>query len=98
MGTEVVQNCCNKYSGYKNQHEKNKGDKKKIVIQNISICIEIKIESIFWLSILKKDKRILSLIIEVDDAKMVNMLIKKRLILDHTMHGCMRYNRTWKIK
>lgn len=46
-------------------------------MQNTRICISIKIESIFWLSILKKDKHTSSIIIEVDNAKMANILIEK---------------------
>lgn len=52
----------------------------------------IKIENIFWLFALKKDKYALLLVVEVDNAKMTNMLIEKRLVLDHILHRCMRYN------
>ena len=58
----------------------------------------MKIESIFWLSTLKKDRRSSSLVVEVDDAKMANMLIEEGLVLDHTLHGCMRYNPACRIK
>lgn len=61
------------------------------------MCTGIKIESIFWLSILKKNKCMLFLVIEIDDAKMANMLIEKRLVLDHTLHRYMRYNSIYKI-
>lgn len=36
--------------------------------------------------------------VEVDDAKMANMLIEEGLVLDHTLHGCIRYNPACKIK
>ena len=58
----------------------------------------MKIESIFWLSTLKKVKRTSSLVIEVDDANIANMLIEEELVLDHTIHKCIRYNPTCKIK
>ena len=72
--------------------EKMEETKEKVVTQNAGMCMGMKIGSIFWLSMLKKDKRIASLVIEIDDAKMANMLIEEGLILDHTLHGCMRYN------
>ncbi len=78
--------------------EKAEETKEKIVAQNASMCAGMKIESIFWLSALKKDRRISSLVIEVDDAKMANMLIEEGLVLDHTLHGCMRYNPACRIK
>ena len=78
--------------------EKAKETKEKIITQNSSICTWMKIESIFLLSLLKKDKRTSSLVIEVDDAKMTNTLIEKGLVLDHTLHGCMRYNLGFRIK
>ncbi len=58
----------------------------------------MKIESIFWLSALKKDKRTSSLVIEVDDAKIANTLMEEEPVLDHTLHGCMRYNPACRIK
>lgn len=58
----------------------------------------MKIESIFQLSALKKDRRSLSLVIEVANAKMANMLIKKGLVLDHTLDEYMRYNPICRIK
>ena len=78
--------------------EKVEETKEKIIMQNASICTRIKIKSIFWLSALKKDKRTSSLVIEVDDAKMVNTLIEEGLVLDHTLHRCMKYNLACKIK
>ena len=72
--------------------------KEKIAAQNASMCAGMKIESIFWLSALKKDRRTSSLVIEVDNAKMANMLIEEGLVLDHTLHGCMRYNPACRIK
>ena len=62
------------------------------------MCAGMKIESIFWLSALKKDKRTLSLVIKVDDAKMANMLIEEGLVLDYILHGYIRYNPAYKIK
>ncbi len=67
--------------------EKAEETKEKIVMQNASICTGITIESIFWLSALKKDKHTSSLVIEVDDAKMTNTLIEEGLVLDHILHG-----------
>lgn len=72
--------------------EKVEEKKEKIVPENASICTGMKIEGIFWLSALKKDRRTASLALEVDDAKMANTLIEEGLGLDHTLHGCMRYN------
>ena len=62
------------------------------------MCAGMKIESIFWLSVLKKDRRTLLLVIKVDNAKMANILIKEGMVLDHTLHGCKRYNPTCRIK
>lgn len=59
-----------------------------MIIQNASICTKIKIENIFWLSILKKDKCTAFLVIEIDDTKMANTLIEKELVFDHTLHRC----------
>ncbi len=70
--------------------EKAEETKEKIVAQNVSICAEMKIESIFWLSAMKKDRRILSLVVEVDDTKMANILIDEGLVFDHTLHRCIR--------
>lgn len=58
----------------------------------------MKIESIFCLSVLKKNSCILSLIIKINNVKMANMLIKKRLILDYILYKCMNYNLAYKIK
>lgn len=71
---------------------------KKIIAPYASMCAGIRIETIFWLSVLRKDKHILSLVIEVDNAKIANMLIVKELVLNHTLHRCMRYNPACKIK
>lgn len=78
--------------------KKAKETKEKIIMQNTSICTEMKIKSIFWFSTLKKDKHTSSLLIEVDSTKMANRLIKQKLVLDHTLYGCMRYNPACKIK
>lgn len=98
IGTEAVQDCRTGNSYCENRHGKSRRDKKKIVVQNASMCADMKIKRIFWLSALKKDKRTSSLVIEVDDAKMANMLIEEGLVLDHTLHGCMRYNPACRIK
>lgn len=50
------------------------------------MCTGMKIESFFWLSSTKKDGQTALLVIEVDDAKMANLLIEKELVLDHTLH------------
>ena len=78
--------------------EKAEETKEKIVMQNISMCANMKIESIFWLSILKKYRRTSLLVVEVDDAKIANILIEEGLVLDHTLHRCIRYNLACKIK
>ncbi len=77
---------------------KNQKRQEKIVTQNASMCTGMKIESIFWLSTSKKDRRTSSLVVEVADAKIANMLIEEGLVLDHTLHGCMRYNPACKMK
>lgn len=62
------------------------------------MCAGMKIESIFWLSKLKEDRPTLSVIIEVEDAKITNTLTQEELVSDHTRHGIMRYNPVCKIK
>lgn len=59
---------------------------------------EMKIESIFWLSLLKKNMHFLSLVIKVDNIKITNKLIIERLVLDYTLYKYMRYNLACKIK
>lgn len=78
--------------------EKMKKTKKKLVTQNASMCAGMKIESLFWLSFTKKNRQTTLLLIEVNDAKMANLLIEERLVLDYTLHGCMRYNPACKVK
>ncbi len=78
--------------------EKPEETKEKIVTQNASMCAGIKIESIFWLSTWKKNRRTSSLVVEVADAKMTNMLIEEGLVLDHTLQRCMRYNPACRMK
>lgn len=78
--------------------EKRKETKKKLVTQNASMCISMKIESLFWLSSIRKDKKTASLVLEVNNAKMANLLIEERLVLDHTLHRCIRYNLACKVK
>lgn len=78
--------------------EKTKKTKEKIVIQNDSMCTRIKIESFFWLFMLKKDRRTSSLVIKINDAKKANMLFGEGLVPDQTLHRCMRYNPIYKIK
>lgn len=70
--------------------KKAKETKEKIVAQNASMCASMKIESILWLFALKKNRRTSLLVIKVDNAKMANILIEKRKVLDHILHGCMR--------
>ncbi len=55
--------------------EKVEETREKIVAQNTSICTSMNIENIFWLFVLMKDGRILSLVIRIDNTKMANMLI-----------------------
>lgn len=62
------------------------------------MCTGMKIKSFFWLLSTKKDGQTTLLVIEVDDAKMANLLIEKRLVLDYTLQRCMRYNPTCKVK
>lgn len=50
--------------------EKMEETKKKVVTQNASMCIGMKIESLFWLSSIKKNRQTASLVLEVDNAKM----------------------------
>lgn len=78
--------------------KKSEETKGKIVTQNASMCAEIKIESIFWLFISKKDRCTSSLVVEIADVKMANMLIEKKLVLDYNRHKCMRYNSACKMK
>ncbi len=61
----------------KTDMEKPKEKKEKIVTQNASICAGMKIKSTFCVSISKKDRRTSSLVVEVADAKMANMLIEE---------------------
>ena len=72
--------------------------KEKIIMQNVSMCIGMKIESFFWLYALKKNRCISSQVIKVNDAKMANTLNEEGLVLDHTLHGCMKYNPAFRIK
>ena len=37
-------------------------------------------------------------VIELDDAKVANILIEDGLVLDHTLYECMRYNPAYRIK
>ena len=78
--------------------EKMEKTKEKLVTQNASMCTGIKIESLFWLSSIKNDRQTASLVVEVDNAKMANLLIEEGLVLDHILYGCMRYNPTCKVK
>lgn len=72
--------------------------KEKIVIENASICAGMKIEGIFWFSILKKDKQISSVVVEIANTKIAELLIQKRLVLDHTLQGWIKYNSACEIK
>ncbi len=78
--------------------EKPKEIKEEIVTQNAKMCAGMKIEIIFLHSKSKKDRRTSSLVVEMDDAKIANMLIEEGLVLDHTLHGCMRDNPACKMK
>lgn len=60
--------------------------------------IGINIKNIFWPFAYKKDKCILLLVIELNDAKIVNILIKKNVVLDYILYKCMKYNPTCKSK
>lgn len=64
--------------------------KKKLITQNISIYTGIKIQSLFWLLSVKNDMQIALLIIEIDNTKMVNLLINKKLVLDHILYEYIR--------
>ena len=75
-----------------------KDTKEKIVTQNASICVGMKIERIFWLSTSKKDRPTYSQVVEVADAKMENMLIEEELVLNHILPGCRRYNPACRMK
>lgn len=72
--------------------------KKKLINKNANMCARIKIKSIFWLSEGKKGRQTVLLVVKVDDAKMANILIEEGLVLDHTLHRCIRYNPACKIK
>ena len=78
--------------------EKPEETKENIIMQNISMSTRMKIESIFWLFKSKKNRRTSSLVVEVANAKMANMLIEKELVLDHSLHGFMRYKHASRIK
>lgn len=78
--------------------KKAKKIKKKIILQNANICIDIKIKSIFWLAILKKDKHIFLLVIKINNIKIANILREKKLVLGHILHKYIRYNLICKIK
>lgn len=72
--------------------------KKKCVVQNASIYVDIKIENFFWLSSIIKNRQIASLVIEIDNIKMANLLIEKRLVFDHSFYEYIKYNPTCKVK
>lgn len=58
----------------------------------------MKIESLFWLSLIKKNRLITSLVVKINNAKMANLLVKEGLVLDHILYRCMRYNLVYKVK
>lgn len=66
-------------------------------MQNTSMFGRIKIENIFWLFILKKNKRTLPLVTKIDKTKMTNILIEEDLVLDQNLHRYMRYNLGYRI-
>lgn len=72
--------------------------KEKLITQNASIYTSINIESLFWLSLIKKERQTASLVIEVDNAKLANQPIEERLFLNHTLYRCMKYNLAYKVK
>ena len=78
--------------------EKIEETKEKLLTENASICTGIKIKNLFWLSSIKKEKQITSLVFEIDNAKIANLLIEERLVLDRILHGCMTYNSACKVK
>lgn len=78
--------------------KKMKKTKKKHVTQNTSMYTGIKIQSLFWLSLIKKNKQIALFVVELDNEKIANLLIEEKLVLNDTLHRCMRYNPTCKIK
>ncbi len=78
--------------------EKPEETNEKIVTENASICAGMRIESIFWLSTSKKNRRTSSIVVEVADAKIANMLIEVGLVLHHILHGCIRYNSACRMK
>lgn len=78
--------------------EKIEETNEKIVMQNASICTKMKIESIFWFYALKNDMHTLSLVVGIDNAKMANILIEKRLVFDYTLYKYIRYNSGYTIK
>ena len=47
---------------------------------------------------LKKDKHTLSLVIEIDYAKIANVLIDERSVFDQTVYRYIRYNLIYRIK
>lgn len=67
-------------------------------MQNSNMYADIKIESIFWLFALKKDRYISSLVIKIDNVKIANIVIKEKFVIDYILHECMRYNLICRIK
>lgn len=78
--------------------EKIEETKEKFMTQNASICTNIKIESLFWLLSIEKNRQIVSLVIEVDNVKMANPLIEEELVMNHILYKCIRYKFACKVK
>ena len=62
------------------------------------MCTGIKIESLFLLLSIKKDKQTTSLMVKIDKAKIENLLMKKKLVLNQTLYTYIIYNSTYKVK
>lgn len=78
--------------------EKIEETKEKLMTQNASICRNIKIESLFWLLSIEKNRQIVSLVIKVDNVKMANLLIEEELVMNHILYKCIRYKFACKVK
>lgn len=72
--------------------------KEKIASQNATICAAMKIENIFWLYRQRKNRCTTLLVFKVANIKMTNLLIEKRLVMNHSLYKYIRYNLICKIK
>ncbi len=66
--------------------------KDRLRILNARICKETNIESIFLLLTAIKDEQTAFFKIEMNDVKIANMLIEKKLVFDHILRESVRYN------